>query len=113
MKYNLAHITTLQALQREQEIVQRRIKEEEQELRLKMYEIPGELAAAGANTFIPKILRGKITDAALNGGKKLINGFFAPQSQQNNNLLTYAAKRPSGVLSILKKGFGLLKSVKK
>ncbi len=113
MKYNLSHIGSLQALQREQEIVRQRIKEEEHELRVKMYEIPGELAAAGANTFIPKILRGKITNAALNGGKKLINGFFAPHEQQNGNLLTYAAKRPSGVISLLKKGFSLLKSAKK
>jgi hypothetical protein len=113
MKYNLQHINTLQALQREQQIVRQRIKEEEHELRLKMYEIPGELAAAGANTFIPKILRGKITDAALSGGKKLINGFFAPKEQQNGNLLTYAAKRPTGVLSLLKKGYSLFKSVKK
>ena len=113
MKYNLAHIKSLQSLQKEQEVVRQRLKEEENELRLKMYEIPGELAAAGANTFIPKILRGKITNAALNGGKKLINGFFAPQDQQNQNLLTYAAKRPAGVLSILKKGFGLFKAIKK
>jgi hypothetical protein len=107
MKYNLSHINSLQALQREQQTVKQRIKDGEHELRLKMYEIPGELAAAGANSFIPKILRGKITDAALNGGKKLINGFFAPSGQQNGNLLTYAAKRPSSVLSILKKGFNL------
>jgi hypothetical protein len=113
MKYNLSHINSLQSLQKEQQIVRQRIKEEEKELRLKMYEIPGELAAAGANTFIPKILRGKITNAALNGGKKLINGFFAPEQQQNNNLLTYAAKRPAGILSIIKKGFGLLRSLKK
>ena len=113
MKYNLSHINSLQALRKEQVIVRQRIKDEEHELRLKMYEIPGELAAAGANSFIPKILRGKITDAALNGGKKLINGFFAPAQQQNGNLLTYAAKKPAGVLSILKKGFAVFKAIKK
>lgn len=113
MKYNLSHINSLQTLQREQLKVKQRIVDGEAELRLKMYEIPGELAAAGANTFIPKMLRGKITNAALNGGKKIINTFFAPESQQQNNLLTYAVKRPAGVLSVLKKGFGLFKSIKK
>jgi hypothetical protein len=77
-----------------------------------MYEIPGELAAAGVNTFIPKILRGKITDAALNGGKKLINAFFAPQISPGN-LLTYGAKRPSAIVSILKKGFNIFKAARK
>ncbi len=113
MKYSLSHINSLQSLQKEQLIVKQRLKEGEVELRAKMYEIPGELAAAGANTLIPKILRGKITNAALNGGKKLINTFFAPADQQNPNLLTYAAKRPAGVLSVLKKGFSLFKAFKK
>jgi hypothetical protein len=113
MKYNLSHINSLQTLQREQQLVKQRIKDGESALRLKMYEIPGELAAAGANTFIPKILRGKITNTVLNGGKKLINTFFAPDHQQQNNLLTYAAKRPAGVLSIIKKGFTLFKGLKK
>ena len=112
MKYNLSHINSLQALRKEQQVVMQRIKEEENELRLKMYEIPGELAAAGANTFIPKILRGKITNAALNGGKKLINGFFAPE-QQNGNLLTNGARKSVGVLSLLQKGFSLFKAIKK
>lgn len=112
MKYNLSHINSLQSLRKEQQVVMQRIKEGEQQLRLKMYEIPGELAAAGANTFIPKILRGKITNAALNGGKKLINTFFAPSEQQNSNLLTYAAKKPVTVFSILKKGYNLWRGKK-
>jgi hypothetical protein len=49
----------MEALRREQMIVRARIKGREDELRLKMYEIPAELAAAGANTLIPKFLRGK------------------------------------------------------
>lgn len=112
MKYNLSHITTLEALQKEQQIVRQRIKDEEHDLRMKMYEIPGELAAAGANSFIPRIFRGKLTDAALNGGKKLINNFFAPAEQKSNNLLTYAGKNSGSVLSILKKGFNLWKGKK-
>ena len=110
--YNLAHITSVDALQREQSVVKTRIKDREEELRLKMYEIPAELAAAGANTLIPKILRGKITNAALNGGKKLINNFLVPGETNSQNLLTHTIKNPTGVLSLVKKGFSLLKKVR-
>ena len=71
--YDLTHITSLEALRREQLVVQARIEDREHELRLKLYEMPAEIAAAGANSLIPKFLRGKITNAALNGGKRLIN----------------------------------------
>ena len=106
--YDLSHITSLEALRREQLVVQARIEDREHELRLKLYEIPGELAAAGANSFIPKILRGKITNAALNGGKKLINNFFVPKETQQKNLLTHTIKSRS-IFSLLKKGVGLFR----
>lgn len=106
--YDLSHITSVNALKREQLMVKERIKDREQELRLKMYEIPAELAAAGANSFIPKLLRGRITNAALNGGKKLINNFFVPSDSKQQNLLTHTIKNPSGVFSLIKKGIGLL-----
>ena len=111
--YDLTHITSLEALRREQLVVQARIEDREHELRLKLYEIPGELAAAGANSLIPKILRGKITNAALNGGKRLINNFFAPAEARPQNLLTHTVKSSPGIFSILKKGIGgLLKGRK-
>src|SRR3712207_1979936 len=109
--YDVSHITTVEALRREQRIVKLRIKDREEELRMRMYELPGELAAAGANTFIPKILRGKITNAALNGGKKLINRFCVPKDAQPQNLLTQAIKKP-GILSIVKTGIQLLRGKK-
>lgn len=112
-RYDLSHLTSVEALLREQLIVKERIKSREDELKLKMYEIPAELAAAGANSFIPKILRGRITNAALNGGKKLINTFLVPDNQQKQNLLTHTIKNPGGVFSFLKKGFSLWKKVKK
>lgn len=107
--YDLSHITSVETLKKEQLVVKERIKDRENDLRLKMYEIPAELAAAGANTFIPKMLRGKITDAALNGGKKLINNFFVPGETKQQNLLTHTIRNPGGVLSLIKKGIGLLK----
>ena len=98
----------MEALRREQVIVKARIKDREDELRMKMYEIPAELAAAGANTLIPKFLRGKITNAALNGGKKLINNFLAPNDPRQQNLLTNTIKN-RGIFSILKKGYNLFR----
>lgn len=109
MEYNLSHINSLDALKREQQLIKQRIKMHENDLRLKMYEIPGELAAAGANTFIPKILRGKITNAALNGGKKIINKFFVPEDEAKQNLLTQGIKHRGGIISLIKKGVTLFK----
>jgi hypothetical protein len=110
--YDLTHITSLEALRREQLVVQARIEDREHELRLKLYEMPAELAAAGANSLIPKFLRGKITNAALNGGKRLINNFFVPAETKQQNLLTYTVKNPTGVFSLLKKGIGLFRAKK-
>lgn len=104
--YDLTHITSLEALRREQLVVQARIEDREQELRMKLYEIPGELAAAGANSLIPRIFRGKITNAALNGGKKLINNFFTPGESRQQNLLTHGVKSSPGIFSILTRGIG-------
>ena len=109
--YDLSHITSIEALRREQRVVKSRIRERESELRMKMYEIPAELAAAGANSFIPKILRGRITNAALNGGKKLINHFFVPTQNRPQNLLTQSIQSP-GIFSIVKKGIKLFRGKK-
>jgi len=106
--YNLSHVTSIEALLKEQGVVRQRIAHRESELRLKMYEIPAELAAAGANSFIPKFLRGKITNAALNGGKKLINAFLVPENKQPQNMLTTTVKH-RGVFSFIKKGISLFK----
>lgn len=111
MEYNTSHINSLEALKREQLLIKQRIKIHENDLRLKMFEIPGELAAAGANTFIPKILRGKITNAALNGGKKLINKFFVPEDEMRQNFLTHSVKS-GGVISLIKTGWKLFKGRK-
>ena len=101
-------IDSLEALQREQFIVRERLKSREGALKNKMHEIPGELAAAGANSFIPKILRGKITNTVLNGGKSLINRYFAPDDSSKQNLLTGAVKKV-GLLSTVGKVLKLLR----
>lgn len=108
---DLSHITSMGALKKEQLAVKARIAFREEELRLKMYEIPAELAAAGINKFIPNFLRGKVTNGALNGGKKLINAIFVPESVQNRNLITQTIKH-RGIFSWVKKGISLFKKVR-
>ena len=110
-KYDLSHVTTLDTLRREQWIVKGRLKRHEEEMKLKMYEIPAELAAAGINRFIPNFLRGKVSNAALNGSKKLINAFFVPENKQTQNLLTHTVKN-RGIFSFIKKGISLFRKVK-
>ena len=110
-QYSLSHVTTMDALRREQLVVKGRLKSLEEVLRLKMYEIPAELTAAGINKFIPNFLRGKVTNAALNGSKKLINAFFVPDGQQSQNLLTKTVKN-RGIFSFIKKGISLFKKSK-
>jgi hypothetical protein len=112
MEYDLSHITSLKSLQKEQQLIRQRIKHRENELRLKMYEIPGELAAAGANTLIPRILRGKITDAALSGGKKIINKFFEPENKGPQSLIKHGVNKGGNVISLIAKGIKLLKGRK-
>ncbi len=108
MDYDLSHINSLETLKREQQLIKQRVKLRESELRLKMYEIPAELAAAGAKSLIPKILRGRITDAALNGGKKLLNKFFVPQVE--TPLLTWSkSEKSTGIISLIAKGLTLFK----
>jgi hypothetical protein len=41
-------------------VVQARIEDREHELRLKLYEMPAEIAAAGANSLIPKFLEARL-----------------------------------------------------
>ena len=110
-QYNLAHVTSLDALRKEEFVVRQRISEREEELRMKMFEIPAELAAAGVNRMIPGFLKGKVTNAALNGGKKLINAFFVPEENQQPGLITHVVKNRS-VFSIIKKGISIFKGRK-
>jgi len=100
----MQRIKTIEDVRLEKQRVQQRLAYTQQELSRKMYEIPAELAAAGANSMIPGFLRGKVTNAALSGGKKLINAFIVPEEKQNN-LLPKAAKGLSiirGIKSAIK-----------
>lgn len=110
MSYKTSTIDSLEALQREQFIVRERLKSKEGALRNRVHQIPAELAAAGANSFIPKIFRGKVTNAALNGGKSLINRYFAPDDDRpGQNLINGTVKQAGLLTKGLKLAFKLFK----
>ena len=104
-----SHINSLEAITVEKKRVQARLDRGRRELSLKMYEIPAELAAAGVNTIIPSFLKGKVTNAALNGGKKLINRFMVPE--ENNRAISGVSKGIS-LIRGLKKVYSLWKGRK-
>lgn len=107
---NLTHVSSVSALRNEQNAVRQRLKMHESELTRKLYEIPAELAAAGANRFIPKFLRGKVTDAALSGGKKLINHFLVPgDDNSHHNKTLPGIQKGMGILGGIKSAISLFK----
>ncbi len=105
MPSNVSNITSYEALQREQFIVKERLKARQLSLKNQMHQVPGELAAAGLNSFVPKLLRGKVSNAAINGSKKLINSYFAPENAEGRKMIGGSLKNfkvLSGVKSIFK-----------
>lgn len=104
----MSHITSVAALQKEQAMVRQRITRREDELKMKMYEIPAELAAASVNSMIPDILRGKITNAALNGGKRILNSLLVPDTKQKSDLLTTTVKH-RGIFAAIKRGIKVIR----
>ncbi|TDH23012.1 hypothetical protein EXU57_18295 [Segetibacter sp. 3557_3] len=105
MTHDLSHINSLETLRTEKRVIRNSLNQQEADLKRKMQELPAELAAAGANTLIPKMLRGKVTNTALKGGKFLINKFFV---DSNGPKLLSGPGKP-GVLSVVKNVFKLIR----
>ena len=110
MNSNLSHIKSAQAIRQEQYRVRERLKLQEKEFKKRFQQLPAELAAASANNLIPKFLRGKVTDTALNGGKFLINKFFVADDDNNRSLITQTRK--TGVIPFVKTVFRMFKGKK-
>ncbi|MEO6916696.1 MAG: hypothetical protein ABI151_14605 [Chitinophagaceae bacterium] len=93
-----ASISTLEELKLHQQATRLRIKDKEQQIRLKMQEVPGELFYSGIDSVIPSFLSGKVSSFALNAGKGVINHFFVRKAvgQVMPGVLRLA--KPSGLL---------------
>ena len=110
MSLNLSHIKSSEALRQEQFRVRERLKLQEKDFKKRFQQLPAEIAAASANNLIPRFLRGKVTDTALNGGKFLINKFFVADDDHNKSLITQT--RETGVIPFVKTVFRMFKGKK-
>jgi hypothetical protein len=109
MNSNTSHLNSIEALKLEQLKVRQRLTQHEKEFKKKFQQLPGELAVASANNFIPRFLRGKVTNTALNGGKFLIDKFFVSEDDTNKtNIITKANK--SGIIPFVKTVFRMFKA---
>ena len=110
MTSDLSHIKSIEALKAEQYRVKERLKVHEKDFRKKFQQLPGELAVASANNFIPRFLRGKVTNTVLGGGKFLIDKFFVEDDPNKPNLIDKAKK--TGVIPFVKTVFRMFKGRK-
>ena len=111
MSSGLSHIKSIENLQEEKFRVRERIREHESQFKRKFEQLPGELAVAGANNLIPRFLRGKVTNTALQGGKFLIDKFFVSDANSGKPTLLGKAKK-TGVIPFVKKVFKMFKGRK-
>lgn len=111
MTSDLSNIKSIETLRAEQHRVRERLKNHEQDFRKKFQQLPGELAVASANNFIPKFLRGKVTNTALRGGKFLIDKFFVDEPANTGQGLIGKAKK-TGVVPFVKTVFRMFKGRK-
>jgi hypothetical protein len=108
---NTHNIKSLEDLRLQQLKTRERLQYHEADFKKKFQQLPGELAVASANNFIPRFLRGKVTDTALSGGKFLIDKFFvAPE--QGNTINTGLQIKKSGVIPFVKTVFRMFKNRK-
>jgi hypothetical protein len=98
---NTQTIKSLADLKQQQQYTKQRLQYYEADFKKKIQQLPGELAVASANNFIPRFLRGKVTDTALSGGKFIIDKFFVEPDQSNTNT-SGLPLRKSGVIPFVK-----------
>ena len=108
---NTQTIKSIADLREQQQRAKQRLQYYEADFKKKFQQLPGELAVASANNFIPRFLRGKVTDTALSGGKFLIDTFFVAPDQNNSNSLGLPLRK-SGVVPFVKTVFRMFKGRK-
>jgi hypothetical protein len=108
---NTNNIKSIADLKVQQQKTRERLQYYETDFKKKIQQLPGELAVASANNFIPRFLRGKVTDTALSGGKFLIDKFFVEPGQANSTS-TGLPLRKSGVIPFVKTVFRMFKNRK-
>jgi hypothetical protein len=103
----IRNLTELQVARRQ---VKRKVKAEEQVLKDRLQELPGQLLYTGFKYVIPPLLSGRITNTALEAGKSLVDLFFIKKDDPetaSGSVLSKSLKK-AGMLTALKWGFRLL-----
>jgi hypothetical protein len=108
---NTQSIKSIADLKVQQQKTRERLQYYEADFKRKIQQLPGELAVASANNFIPRFLRGKVTDTALSGGKFLIDKFFIEPGQTNSTPTGFPLRK-SGVIPFVKTVFRMFKNRK-
>ena len=98
-------IDSLEDLQRETRRLRAKIKRQENELRDRVKQVPGELLAAGANAIVPGFLAGKITSNAIGFLKNLVNKLFSKNDDGQKGSPLFGAAAKMGLFTLLKVGF--------
>ena len=99
------YITSLEDLRKEIRCSRLRINEQENQLRKRLHQVPGELFYSGMDSVIPNILTGKISSFALNAGKGMINNFFVRKAATTGGLKLLSLLKPSGALRKLRSAY--------
>ncbi len=105
---NTSNIKSIADLKMQQQKTRERLQYYEADFKKKFQQLPGELAVASANNFIPRFLRGKVTDTALSGGKFIIDKFFV-SPEQGTISVPGQSLRKSGVIPFVKTVFRMFK----
>ena len=92
---------TKETLQQEQRRLKQVIKQQEDDLRKRVQQVPGELLYAGVDFILPDALSGRISDKILSAGRNFINKSIVKKTSGNTSKLVTAAKQ-AGVFTILK-----------
>ena len=95
-------VDSVETLQLAQQRLKVRIKEQEQELRKRIQQVPGELFYSGVNSVVPTIISGKITSAVIKAGKNLVDKAFVKKGAGGNNSKLITAAKQAGIFTLLK-----------
>ena len=91
-------INSLEELKLHQEATRLRIRDKEQQIRLKIQEVPGELFYSSMDSVIPNFLTGKVSSMALSAGRGMINHFFVKKAISHGGPAILKLAKPSGLL---------------
>jgi hypothetical protein len=101
-----APIHTRESLQLEQYRLKRVIKEQEQQLRQRVQQLPGELVYAGVDAVLPGALTGSITEKILRYASNFINKSIIKKNSGHTSRLVALAKQ-AGIFTLLKLAYNI------